>query len=298
MGRKILIQIFIIFLIVIWKQTANAREPCLYCGVWVQYGGIYETYTSSNRLIITDNSISLPGCAATYYSQVYLTNKIGYGGNESIDPRELKSILKVDNTDNCSFLANNPGRYSLLEIVTRPLGFPNSERLNLVIFHPTTIDDIKASYTYELVPTPKGQKQMMKHPPRPKELAHEAFIRELYNPCEEGGAGGTWICASMAYKKADESMNAEWNDLMNLIKGKEKKKLILLQNKWKKECQSNCAKAFGVGGAFQFQNAHNEFCLADGRGKRAEQIKLLAECIRSKNNNCGTLTDYICEVAY
>jgi uncharacterized protein YecT (DUF1311 family) len=191
---------------------------------------------------------------------------------------------------NCARQLPGLSNGALVEIVLRPRGYANSEELAIVLFAPTTLEELKASYTSELIPTPPGEKQMMKRPPRPKELGGWWLINEKYDPCGEGEGRGALNCALIEHKKADEALNTEWQRLLTVITPDKKKSLITAQKKWLKASASICAKERAKDrGYHPWGLAYETSCLAKNKINRAEQFQVLRECISGGEENCQQL---------
>jgi uncharacterized protein YecT (DUF1311 family) len=214
---------------------------------------------------------------------------IGYGPQEAVDRGQLKAILLIEGPISCASPTFVPSNGALVEIKLRPLPYKNSERLELVIFAPTTLEEIKASYTYQLIPTPAGQKQMIKHPPRPKEVGGWWFIREEYNPCDESTDKGAWICSVINHKKADETLNTEWTRLLGVVAPATKHELISTQNKWRKACSAKCVKKISDAGTHSWGLAYETSCLAEEKAIRSQKFRELYECIQSGKLDCPKL---------
>jgi uncharacterized protein YecT (DUF1311 family) len=267
-----------------------AEDSCSYCGVWIPFSEMSEaSYTSSDRLIITEHTIALPGCSPAKSTQVFLTDKTDYVPPEDARVKPLKTILRIKGPVSCDLPHPGLSDGVLIEIKLRPRGYENSEELELVLFAPTTLEELKASYTHQLIPTPPGQKQMMKRPPRPNELGGWWFIREKYDPCGEGEGRGAWICSAIEHKKADEVLNSEWSRLLNVITPDKKKALITTQKKWLKECSAECAKEGVDRGYHPWGLAYETSCLAREKRERSIEFRELNECIRNGKLDCPQL---------
>jgi uncharacterized protein YecT (DUF1311 family) len=267
-----------------------AEDSCSYCGIWIPFSQKYDSpYSSNDRLTITEQSIALPGCSPAKSTQVFLTDKASYIAPETARLKPLKIIIQIEGSINCASPLPGLSNGTLIEIQLRPRGHANSEELALVLFAPTTLEQLKASYTHQLIPTPPGQKQMMKRPPRPNELGGWWFIREKYDPCGEGEGRGAWICSAIEHKKADEVLNSEWSRLLNVITPDKKKALITTQKKWLKECSVECAKEGVDRGYHPWGLAYETSCLAREKRERSIEFRELNECIRSGKLDCPQL---------
>ena len=268
------------------------EDPCSYCGVWIPFSQNYDSpYSSNDRLTITEQSIALPGCSPAKSTQLFLTDKASYIAPETARLKPLKIIIQIEGSMNCASPLPGLSNGTLIEIQLRPRGYENSEELALVIFAPTTLEEIKASYTYQLIPTPAGKKQMMKRPPRPKGLGGWWFIREKYDPCGEGAGRGAWICSAIEHKKADEALNAEWKRLLTVITPDKKQGLIITQKKWLEECSAECTKEGVDRGYHPWGLAYETFCLAREKRERSIEFRELNECIRSGKLDCPQLKE-------
>ena len=270
-----------------------AEDSCPYCGVWIPFDHSEKNdspYSSNDRLTITEQTVALPGCQPTKSIQVFLTDRIPYIAPETARLKPLKTILQIEGPMNCARPLPGLSNGALVEIKLRPHGYENSEDIELTLFAPTSLEELKASYTFQLIPTPPGQKQMKKSPPRPKELGGWWFVREDYDPCSAGGEGA-WICSAIEHKKADELLNSEWNRLLKVITPDKKKALIAIQKKWLKECQTECAKKGVTEGYHYHELAYETFCLAREKRGRSVEFRELNECIRSGKFDCPQLKD-------
>lgn len=186
-----------------------AENLCSYCGVWIPFSEKYDSpYSASDRLTITEQTVALPGCSSKKATQIFFTDETDYGYSETDRLKPLKTILQIEGPMNCARPLPGLSNGALVEIKLRPRGYKNSEEIELTLFAPTSFEELKASYTYKFIPTPPGQKQKVKRTQRPKELGGWWFARENYDSCGEGEGRGSWICASIADKKADELLNS------------------------------------------------------------------------------------------
>ena len=285
-----LITLSLLTSIVCVQPVYPVEGSCSYCGVWIPFGEKNDSpYSSNDRLTITEQTVALPGCRPTKSIQVFLTDKIPYIAPETARLKPLKTILQIEGPMNCARPLPGLSNGALVEIKLRPRGYENSEEIELTLFAPDRLEELKASYTYQLTPTPPGQKQMKKSPPRPKELGGWWFIRENYDPCGEGTGPGAWICSAIEHKKADEVLNAEWNRLLNVIAPDKKKALITTQKKWLKESKAECAKEGVDRGYHPWGLAYETSCLAREKNERSIEFRELNECIRSGKLDCPDL---------
>lgn len=260
--------------------------------VWIPFSEKNDSpYSSNDRLTITEQTIALPGCQAAKSTQVFLTDKTSFVPPETARIKPLKVILRIEGPVNCRSPLSGLSNGGLVEIQLRPRGYENSEEIELTLFATTSLEELKASYTFQLIPTPPGQKQIKKSPPRPKELGGWWFIRENYDPCGESAGGGAWICSAIEHKKADELLNSEWNRLLKVITPDKKKALIAIQEKWLKECQAECAKEGVDRGYHPWGLAYETSCLAREKRERSTEFRELNECIRSGRLDCPQLKD-------
>jgi uncharacterized protein YecT (DUF1311 family) len=255
---------------VILPIETMALDLPLYYGKWVPYAETTNIkFISSDRLIIGENKLVLPG------------------GPEY----KIKGVYNYDNEAKCIVQIYNLMKEIYIEIKVTEGPYENSERLFVTVFGPTTLEAIKASYAYKLIPTPLGKKQKVSRPPRPKEVAGWWFIRENHNPCDEGTNRGTWICSVIAHKKADESLNFEWKRLMSIVSKIHKKSLIANQNKWLKSCSEKCVEKITEGASVSWGLSEEAFCLADQKIKRSKEIFELYGRIQNDNSITPKLTN-------
>jgi len=285
-----LIALLLFTSMIITFSAHAAEDPCSYCGVWVPVSQKYDSrYSSNDRLAVTEHTIALPGCQTAKSTQVFLTDKTSYGPPETARIKPLKAILQVEGLINCASPIAGLSNGALVEIELRPREYQNSEELALVVFASTTLEEIKASYTYQLVPTPPGQKQMKKSPPRPRELGGWWFIRENYDPCGEGSGRGAYNCAAIKHKKADDTLGVEWSRLLNKVASGKKKELVPIQEAWLKACSAKCAKEGVDRGYHPWGLAHETSCLAVAKLNRSSELQTLYECISGGRKDCPQL---------
>lgn len=256
-----------------------AEDSCSYCGVWIPFSEMSDaSYNSSDRLTITEHTIALPGCSPAKSTQVFFTNKTDYGPPEDALVKPLKALLKIEGQINCNLPLTGLSNGALVEINLRPRGYKNSEEIELIVFAPSPLTEIKYADIHVVVPTNR------------KELGGWWFVREEYDYCSEGEGRGVWICSAIDHKKADEELNTEWNNLLTVIKPDKKKIIISTQKKWLKACSKTCAKEGAESGGYHpWGLAYETFCLARNKIDRAMEFRSLHECISGGKKNCHQL---------
>jgi uncharacterized protein YecT (DUF1311 family) len=269
-------RIFGLFLIVLFSPfTAQGSASCLYCGNWIPFSSVGGSpYSSGDRLRITEQNIALPGCASAP-----VRNLLFDAGYPQV------TVFRIENLPECSKALFGLAVGSLVEVGLRPGHLEGGEEIFLSIFPADAFEDLKASYVYELAPTPQGEKQNIRKHPRPKEIAQWWFVREGYDPCGEGYERGAWICASLKHKKADEALNEEWQRLISIVPQEDKETLNTRQKRWLKEMARACLNESGA----LFPAASDLFCWARRKIKRSDQFRELYECIRSGRSQCPQL---------
>jgi uncharacterized protein YecT (DUF1311 family) len=289
--KRILV-LFILFASSVIAVPSSADDPCPYCGVWMPYGKYHcLTFHSSDRLTVTQDSVSLPGCPSVKINRLFLAYDRDAPATGKERPQPLKAIIQTDETLICPERSPALSKRTLIEIELCPSGYLNCEELKLTIFGPTTLEHIKASYTYDPIPTLPGGKQRVKRPPRPKELGEWWFILETHDPCDDGTGWGAYVCSQLEDKKADEEIDMEWKKLLAAAAPKDKGGLISRQKTWLVTSNRKCAKE-----GQEWQPSHswvlaNEaMCMAEAKKKRSIEFRRLHDCIRSGKSKCPSLT--------
>jgi len=251
-----------------------------------------QPHLAGERLFIDTSTIALPGCIATKVIKAF-----------SIDPQqkqllslqveagaEVRAIFKTDGKSKCERPLPDIPDGTIIEIALRERG-PGGEVLAVTLFEKSAYDDLLASYTYELVPTPPGMKQQVKRKPRPKEIVNWTLIRAGYNACDEGSDFGAIICANAKLYEADGKLNSDWRRLTGILSDKDRASVVSQQRSWLKEVFSSCKEKNVMGWNDRWVYSFETICQAGKYELRAAQFRQAYECISTGKTNCLPLPE-------
>jgi uncharacterized protein YecT (DUF1311 family) len=249
--------------------NTQAGEPitdCTFCDGWRPYKSDGITFTSKDLLVVTRDSLTLPGCSPAKARVVQQGFDKDYLDDPS-KPLPIYVLYALNQDPKCKRPIPLVHTGSLVEVyVEQPQFGTGSERMEAAIVQTT-------EHVY-------GQRTPAK--------IRWYLIRRHYNPGDEGSGNGAGIAASIEHRKADEKLNEEWQRLLKVVDEKKRSELIRRQRLWLKAIDKACREDGGA--APQWESAYFTMCLTDAFNKRVAVFQNLRNCILDKGTSCPALT--------
>ena len=250
-------------LVMLSAMPVAAEKQCDFCGAWRPYAG--SSVHSFDRLLLSADRVTLPGCSSTKVRVVSLGINENFGDPESSPVKPVAAELEVEKAPICAGALKGSTGYTIrLQLLPKPR--PGSETIEITLYRPTS-DATKRT-----------------------DLAFWYAIRQGYNPCDEGSGEGTLICGNLEYLKADEQLNAEWRTLIAAQPQSTKAVLVKKQRKWIKQTETRCREEGEAnGGAAPWPSAMEMLCKAQASDERTDALRQWRMCAKSGRNDCPEL---------